>query len=136
MLLPPLRRLRLLFVTKSHLNESLAPARLDPVLPGIGRNWASLAGTLSCLYYQLGVYTGQFESLAARWGEERFDLLQPDAPGVHIALNFLCPEQIKDVATKELQLLGASSGSRAVVGGLNFMKRGMVPAGGAQEAET
>ena len=64
-----------------HLNEGLAPARLDPVLPGIGRGWASLVGSLSVLYFQLGVYVGQFESLAARWEEERFNLLQRDSPG-------------------------------------------------------
>jgi hypothetical protein len=82
-LLPPLRRLSLLFTTKTHLNESLAPARLDPLLPGIGRGWASLVGTLSVLYYQLHVYAAQFESLAARWAAERFDLLQPATPGLH-----------------------------------------------------
>jgi hypothetical protein len=54
-LLPPLRRLILLISTKSHLNESLAPARLDPVLPGIGRGWGSLLGTLGTLFPQLAV---------------------------------------------------------------------------------
>jgi hypothetical protein len=34
-------------------------------------------------------------------------------------------EQLKDVSTKELQLLGASSGSRAAAGGLNFMSGDM-----------
>ena len=135
-LLPPLRRLSVIFTTKMHLNESLAPARLDASLPGIGRGWASLIGTLSLLYFQLGVYAAQFESLVGRWSEERFDLLQPDAPGVHLALNQLSNEQIKDVATKELQLVGASSGSRTVAGGLDFAKPGAGAAGDAKEAET
>jgi hypothetical protein len=136
-LLPPLRRLSQLISTKMHLNESLAPARLDALLPGIGRGWASLIGSLSNLYHQLQVYAGQFESLLGRWSEERFDLLQPDSPGLHLPLMFLSLEQVKDVAAKEVELVGASSGSRtAAVGGLNFMKRGLVPAGGAQEAET
>jgi hypothetical protein len=135
-LLPPLRRLRQIFSTKSHLNESLAPARLDPGLPGIGRSWASLLGTLSASYYQLGPYVAQFESLLARWQEERFDLLQPDAPGMHIILEILVAEQIKDVSTKEMQLVGVSGGSRsAAAGGLDFMKAGPGPAGG-KEAET
>ena len=43
-LLPPLRRLSLLFTTKTHLNESLAPARLDPLLPGIGRGGGPWSG--------------------------------------------------------------------------------------------
>ena len=37
--LSPLRRLSLLIATKMHLNESLAPARLNPLLPGIGRTF-------------------------------------------------------------------------------------------------
>jgi hypothetical protein len=121
-----------------HLNEGLAPARLDPVLPGIGRGWASLVGSLSFLYFQLGVYAGQFESLAARWEEERFDLLQPDWPGLHLILMFLCLEQIKDVGTREVQLLGASSGSRGVAGGYDFVfaKSGAVAADRGKEAET
>jgi hypothetical protein len=135
-LLPPLRRLSLLFATKSHLNESLAPARLDSVLPGIGRDWASLLGTLTNLYFQLHVYAGQFESLVGRWEQERFDLLQPDSPGLHTILMFLSLEQTKDVATKELQLLGVSSGSRSAAGSLAFMKGGVVAAGGGKEAET
>ena len=55
---------------------------------------------------------------------------------MHIALNFLCPEQIKDVATKEMLLVGVSSGSRSAAGGLNFMKSAAGPAGDKKEAET
>ena len=42
-----------------------------------------------------------FESLLARWPEERFDLLQPDTPSVHFILIFLSVEQVKDVAAKK-----------------------------------
>jgi hypothetical protein len=132
-LLPPLRRLSLLIATKTHLNESLAPARLDPLLPGIGRDWTSLLGTLSNMYFQLVVYVGQFDSLVGRWEEERFDLLQPDSPGLHLIMNILSGEQLKDVSTKELQLLGASSGSRTAAGGLDFMKNGAGPVGDGKE---
>jgi hypothetical protein len=137
-LLPPLRRMSILIATKMHLNESLAPARLDPMLPGIGRTWASLVGTLSTLYYQLVDYAGQFESLVGRWEQERFDLLQPNTPSLHLILMFLSTEQIKDVGGKELQLLGASSGSRTVAGGgLNYiMTGGAGSAGGGKETET
>jgi hypothetical protein len=135
-LLPPLRRLSLLFNTKSHLNESLAPARLDPLFPGIGRDWASLVGTLSYLYFQLGAYAGQFESLVGRWEQELFDLLQPDAPGVHLILMLLAAEQIKDVGAKEVELVGASSGSRSAAGGLNFITSGVGSAGVGKETET
>jgi hypothetical protein len=137
MLLPPLRRLNLLIATKMHLNESLAPARLDPVLPGTGRDWTSLVGSLTFLLYQLQEYAGQFESLAGRWEEERLDLLQPNTPGLHVMLMFFSVEQIKDVGAKELQLLGASSGSRTTAGSLNYMKGGAGLAGGdGKEAET
>jgi hypothetical protein len=135
-LLPPLRRLSILIATKMHLNESLAPARLDSVLPGIGGDWSTLLGTLSLLFYQLHAYVGQFESLAGRWAEERFDLLQPDLPGPHHILMFLTIEQLKDVTAKELQLVGVSSGMRVAAGGLAFMKGGADPAGDAKEAET
>jgi hypothetical protein len=81
-LLPPLRRLSLLFATKRQHYESTPPARLDASLPGIGRDWASLLGTVTILYFQCYNYAAQFESLAARWEQERFDLLQPDTPGV------------------------------------------------------
>jgi hypothetical protein len=139
-LMRPLRRLSLLIVTKMHLNESLAPARLDSVLPGIGRSWSSLLGTLSLLYFQLPVYVGQFESLVARWAQERFDLLQPDLPGLHIILMRLAVEQLKDVATKEVELIGVSSGSRTAAGGLDYARgvggRVGPHKGGNTEAET
>ena len=135
-LLPPLRRLSLLISTKMYLSESLAPARLDPVLPGIGRGWTSLLGSLSALYHQLQVYAAQFESLAGRWEEERFDLLQPDTPGLHHILLPLCAEQLKDVSTKEMQLVGISSGSRAASGSNDFMKGGADPADSGEGAET
>ena len=96
-LLPPLRRLSVVFATKFQHYESLAPSRLDPLLPGIGRDWASLVGTLALLYMQLPVYAGQFESLVARWEEERFDLLQPDTPGLHIILVYMSVEQLNPV---------------------------------------
>ena len=95
-----------------------------------------MLGTLTALFHQLRVYAGQFESLAGRWEQERFDLLQPDTPGLHHILQGLSIEQIKDVSTKELQLVGASSGSRSAAGSLDFAKRGVVSAGDGKEAET
>jgi hypothetical protein len=133
-LLPPLRRMSDIIGTKTHLNESLAPARLDSLLPGIGRGWASFIGTLSNVFAQLYVYVAQFESVVARWEQEQFDLLQPDSPGLHHILTFLFIEQVKDVAAKEVELVGLSSGGRALVGGLDFTKGGL--AGGTKEAET
>jgi hypothetical protein len=99
-------------------------------------NITFVLGTLIVLFYQLHVYAAPFESLAVRWGEERFDLLQPDSPGVHSILNYLGAEQIKDLSTQELQLVGASSGSRSATGSLNFMKSGVGATDGAKEAET
>jgi hypothetical protein len=129
-------RLVWLFATKFQHYESIAPSRLDPLLPGIGRDWASLLGTLANLYHQLSVYVEQFEALAARWEEERFDLLQPDTPGLHIILLYISVEQLKDVAAKEVQLLGVSSGSRSAAGSVDFMKGGAGAAGDEKEAET
>ena len=56
MLLPPLRRMSEIFTNNLHLNGSLAPARLDPLLLGIGRDWTFFAGTLTSVYYLMYVY--------------------------------------------------------------------------------
>ena len=130
LLLPPLRRMTEILATKSHLNESLAPARLDPVLPGIGRDWTSFTGTLTVVYHLLCIYAAQFESLAGRWEEERFGLLQPDSPGLHFILLHLTGTQIQVVSAKEVELVGMSSGSRSAAGALDFAS------GGAKQAET
>jgi hypothetical protein len=129
-LLPPLRRMNEILGTKLHLNESLAPARLDPVLPGIGRDWTSFAGTLTSVYYMFRVYTAQFESLAGRWEQDQFDLLQPDSPGLHHIMAMLIVEQLKDVGAKEVELVGMSSGSRSAAGALNYTF------GGVKQADT
>ena len=47
----------------------------------------------------------EFESLAIRWELERFDLLQPESPGVHCVLITLSTEQMKVVASKEVELV-------------------------------
>jgi hypothetical protein len=129
-LLPPLRRMSEILGTKLHLNESLAPARLDPFLPGIGRDWTSFIGSLTSVYFLLCIYAAQFESLVVRWEQEHFDLLQPDSPSVHNILAFLTIEQLKDVGAKEVELVGMSSGSRSAAGSLNFAS------GGVKEVET
>jgi hypothetical protein len=134
-LLTPLRRMSEILATKSHLNDSIAPTRLDPLVSGIGRDWTSYIGTLSNLYFIMRVYTEQFESLAGRWEEERYDLLQPDSPGLHHIMLFLITEQIKAVGKKEVELVGMSSGARSAAGGLDFAKGGVAPAD-AETAET
>jgi hypothetical protein len=135
-LLPPLQRLGVVFATKFQYYESIRPARLDASLLGIGRDWASLLGALSVLYWQSCNYAAQFESLVARWEHERFDLLQPDEPGVYGILVRLGQEQIKSVGTKEIELLGVSSGSSVVAGSLNFVKKGVDSSGGGKVEET
>jgi hypothetical protein len=48
---------------------------------------------------------------------------------------FLIIEQIKDASKKEVELVGISSGARAVAGSIDFTKGGVAPTG-AQTAET
>ena len=134
-LLPRLRRMSEILGTKSHLNESLAPARLNPLLSGIGRDWTSYIGTLSNVYFAVRVYAAQFESLAGRWEEECYDQLQPDSPGQHVVMTFLLTEQLKDVGKKEVELVGMSSGARTAAGDIDYGKGG-VAAAAAQTAET
>jgi hypothetical protein len=133
--LPPLRRMREILATKSHLNESIAPARLDPLLPGIGRNWISHTGSLTSVFYHVCTYAAQFESLAGRWGQERYDLLQPASPSPSTVMFFIIAEQLKDVGKKEVELVGMSSGS-GPVGRHDYMKGGAALLANAQTAET
>jgi hypothetical protein len=134
-LLPPMRRMNEILTTKAHLNESIAPTRLDPLMQGIGRDWTSFMGSLSAVFQQMLVYVAQFESLVGRWQEERYNLMQPDSPGLHFIMMFLLIEQVKDVSKKEVELVGMSTGSRAVAGGLDYTKGGVAVAD-AQTTET
>ena len=72
----------------------------------------------------------------ARWEHERFDLVQPDEPSVYGILVRLSNEQVKSVGTKEIELLGISSGSSVVAGSLNFVKKGVDSSGGGKVEET
>jgi hypothetical protein len=54
------------------------------------------------MYAQLQVYAAQFQSLAARWQQERFDLFQLELSGLHQMLMFLGLEQLKVVAATEV----------------------------------
>ena len=90
-----------------------------------------MVGALAALCYQMGVFAAQFESLAARWEGERFDLLQPDWASPRNVLLAFNTELDKAAGAKEIQLIGVSSGSRTAAGGLDF-----VLAGAAKEAET
>jgi hypothetical protein len=134
-LLPPLRRLNVVFATKFHLYESTPPALMDASMPGIGRDWGSLVGTLANVYWHQHAYAAQFESLVTRWEEERFDLLQPDMPGVYGILSRMSVEQIKSAGMKEVALLGVSSGSTVAAGSLDYVTKGVDSAGG-KEVET
>jgi hypothetical protein len=136
-LLPSLRRMSNIFGTKSHLNEDIAPARLDSLLPGIGRDWPSFIGSLSLVFQDMRVYAAQFESLIGRWEQERYDLLQPDRPSVHYIIFFIMNiEQRKDLSKKEVELIGMSSGSRIAAGGLDYVKTRAAQAADAQTMDT
>ena len=64
-------------------------------------------------------------------------MTRPPVARLHVILNALSMEQLKDVSAKEVQLLGASSGSRTAAGGLDFAKGEAAPAGDdGREAET
>ena len=89
------------------------------------------------VFHDIGNYTAQFESLARRWEEERYDLLQTDSPGSQIVMMFIIIEQLKLVGKKELELVGVSSGARAAGGASDFTKSGVASGlAGAQTTET
>ena len=89
---------------------------------------------MTVVYYDNQVRAAQFESLAARWEEERFDLLQPDWPSSHVVLMMLVNEMIRVVGAKEVELVGISSRSRAAAGGVDFAL--VASTVDAKEAET
>ena len=71
------------------------------------------------MIFNVRVYVAQFESLVGRW-EERYDLAQPDSPGLHIVMMFILVEQNMEAGKKEVDLTGVSSESCAGAGALDF----------------
>ena len=97
-------------------------------------------GTLSVVYWGVRVYAAQFESLAGRWEEKRYDQLQPDSPGQHLVMMFVMAEQNDDGRGQEGGRAGRHvvRGALEVAGGVDFMKGGVPPADtrDTQTAET
>ena len=110
-LIPPLRRLSVIFTTKSHLNEPTTTDVLNKILPGIGRDWSFL-GTTSAVFYNIQIYLAQLESLLVCWARGEWERLQPNAPGVHVVMMLLVSmHMLKVVSAKEGGLIGISTGS-------------------------
>jgi hypothetical protein len=89
-----------------HLAELEKPDVLNSLLPGLGRDWGGVLGSMTPVLYHMTVYATEWEAVAARWAAGDHALLQPSEPGwclpLLMALNLLKTK----VAKNELELCG------------------------------
>ena len=58
-----------------HLAELEKPDVLNGLLPGLGRDWGEVLGTMSQVLYQMASYATEWEAVASRWAVEDHALL-------------------------------------------------------------
>jgi hypothetical protein len=87
-----------------HLAELEKPDVLNSLLPGLGRDWKEVLGSMAPILYSMASYATGWEAVAARWAAGDHALLQPSEPGwclpLLMALNMLKTK----VAKNELEL--------------------------------
>ena len=87
-----------------HLAELEKPDVLNSLLPGLGRDWKEVLGSMAPILYSMAGYATGGEAVAARWAAGDHALLQPSEPGwclpLLMALNMLKTK----VAKNELEL--------------------------------
>jgi hypothetical protein len=105
-----------------HLAELPKPDVLNNMMPGLGRDWTEIIGTLSNVYYRTAQYAMEWEAIAARWAADDHTLLQPAEPCWLTPLMYVGNMLKQTVAKKELELYGSSllvsfaKGGRGMVG--------------------
>ena len=92
-----------------HLAELEKPDVLNGLLPGLGRDWGEVLGTMSQVLYQMASYATEWEAVASRWAVEDHALLQPSEPGWSFVLMMVHNLLKQKVAKKELELCGPPS---------------------------
>ena len=110
-MLPPLRRAAELFASKLHLAQMFNPARLDKLLPGLGKSWTVKTG-LIVMFAEYAIHARELEGLTARWqvGDQVLSILQPNMPNVVSSLLFALNQMKEKVSQRELELIGVSAG--------------------------
>ena len=88
---------------------------MKAMLPGAGFDWGITS--TNTLYTSISTYSAQFESIASRWEESDFGMLQPVVPGPGLAIllahNVM---QTQQAAKSEQELLFRSGAARAASG--------------------
>ena len=87
-----------------HLAELPKPDVLNSMLPGLGRDWTEILGSLSLVYYRTASYATEWEAVAARWAADDHTLLQPAEPCWLLPLVYVSNMLKQTVAKKELEL--------------------------------
>ena len=102
-----------------HLAELPKPDVLNNMLPGLGRDWTEILGSMGNVCYRTASYAAEWEAVAARWAADDHTLLQPAEPCWLLPLAYVGNVLKQTVAKKELELCGGpyliSSAPRAVV---------------------
>jgi hypothetical protein len=101
-----------------HLNDGVDLERLDALMPkALGVTWAAALGSPNLPLYQACTYARQLESVAARWQNGDYGMLQPVVAFPVWVVVMIQTEVKKEAGRKELELLGQSSAARTAVGG-------------------
>ena len=108
-MLPPLRRATELFASKLHLAQIFNPARLDKLLPGLGKSWTVKTGLIA-MFAEYAIHARELEGLTARWRVGDLSILQPNMPNVVSPLLFALNQMKEKVSQRELELIGVSAG--------------------------
>ena len=79
---------------------------LNSLLPGLGRDWKEVLGSMAPILYSMASYATEWEAVAARWAAGDHALLQPSEPGWCLPL-LMAQNLLKmKVAKNELELCG------------------------------
>ena len=92
-----------------HLAELEKPDVLNSLLPGLGRDWKEVLGSMSHVFYRTASYATEWEAVAARWAADDHALLQPAEPGWCLPLLMVQNLLKQKVAKNELELCGPLS---------------------------
>jgi len=87
-----------------HLAELPKPDVLNSMMPGLGRDWTEIIGTMANAYYRTASYAMEWEAVAARWAADDHTLLQPAEPCWLLPLVYVSNMLKQTVAKKELEL--------------------------------
>jgi hypothetical protein len=89
---------------------------MNALLPGVGFDW-NILGSGAELYTNICTYSAQFESIASRWEESDFGLLQPVVPGPGFGIVLAhSVVQVQQAAKSEQELLFRSGAARSASG--------------------